>query len=174
MSLLEDLNDYRLETSFETNPYCIVHTSYKSDRARGICKVVIIEKWARQEPLLGEGSFGKVWLERKLDGDNDTRAVKELSKSHLARVKVDYKKELLALTKFSKPKVLNLYSCILNVGLTSFPVCRISSLRRISWLVRRSKFGVSCHGILSTRHTRHFYKGGYERKRCSHNGLATS
>jgi hypothetical protein len=43
----------------------------------------------------------------KSDPDSDVyRAVKILDKMQLARSKIDYKKELLALSKFSKPKVV--------------------------------------------------------------------
>jgi hypothetical protein len=111
MSLLHDLNDYKLETTFEYNPNYVIHTSYKSDRARGIRKVAVVKRWAPQKPDLGAGTFGTVRLENLLDiQDHDgtivtQRAVKQLYKPQMARTNIDYKKELIALSKFSRSKV---------------------------------------------------------------------
>lgn len=109
MSLINDLNDYKLETSFERDPQCIIHTSYRADRARGIRKVAVVERWIRDKKLLGAGTFGTVRLERRQSNEARTkttcRAVKQMHKSHMARLKIDYKKELIALTKFSRSKV---------------------------------------------------------------------
>ena len=61
-------------------------------------------KWIRKKEV-GRGSSGIVWLE--VSGDSDVfeeRAVKIVSKSVMKQLNVDYKKELLALTKFSKQK----------------------------------------------------------------------
>jgi hypothetical protein len=102
MSLLHDLNDYKLEATF-LNDGCVLHKSYQSDVARGIRKVAVHERWTPQKPALGSGSFGVVRLETKADGGQ--RAVKELHKPQMQRFNVDYKKELLALTKFSRAKV---------------------------------------------------------------------
>jgi hypothetical protein len=77
MSLLHDLDDYKLETTFEHNPDCVIHTSYKSDRARGIRKVAVVKRWAPQKPGLGAGTFGTVRLENLLDiQDHDTTSCK--------------------------------------------------------------------------------------------------
>jgi hypothetical protein len=111
MSLLHDLDDYKLDTTFEHNPDCVIHTSYKSDRARGIRKVAVVRRWAPQKPDLGAGTFGTVRLENLLDvQDHDgtivtQRAVKQLYKPQMARTNIDYKKELIALSKFSRSKV---------------------------------------------------------------------
>ncbi|XMA14342.1 hypothetical protein WAI453_007133 [Rhynchosporium graminicola] len=86
MSLLDDLNDYKLETSYQRDPEYTIHTSYRADRARGIGKVAVIEKWVRDQKLLGVSTFGS------------------MHKSHIARLKVDYNKEIIALTKFSRSK----------------------------------------------------------------------
>jgi hypothetical protein len=112
MSLLDDLNDYKLETSFRNDPQCILHTSYRADRARGISKIAVVHKWVPQKPYLGVGTFGIVRLEELVDeegGDKNRqsiqrRAVKLLHKPFMQRTRIDYKKELLALTKFSRAK----------------------------------------------------------------------
>jgi hypothetical protein len=67
MSLLYDLDDYKLETTFEYNPDYVLHTSYKSDRARGIPKVSLVKRWAPQKLDLSAGTFGTVRLENLLD-----------------------------------------------------------------------------------------------------------
>src|SRR6266487_2783939 len=108
MSLFHDLDDYKLETAFQKDPECVLHTSYKADRVKGICKAAVVEKWARQK-YVGRGSFGSVHLEMLMECNHTTqathRAVKQLYKADLARTKIDFKKELIALTKFSRSKV---------------------------------------------------------------------
>ncbi|KAE8441992.1 hypothetical protein EG329_004118 [Mollisiaceae sp. DMI_Dod_QoI] len=108
MSIIYDLDDYKLETSFQKDPECILHTSYKLDRARGIQKVAIVDKWVPQKPSLGAGTFGTVRLEKCFSAGDGTkpshRAAKQLNKMHMSRMKIDYKKELIALTKFSRSK----------------------------------------------------------------------
>lgn len=109
MSLLEDLDDYKLETLFEKDPDFVVHSSYRPDRKRGIPKVAVTERWRPREKTIGTGTCGTVRLEYLAgddEGNDETqRAVKQLRKDHLARLRIDYKKELLALTKFSRKKV---------------------------------------------------------------------
>jgi len=109
MSVIDDLDDYKLETTFQRDPVCVLHTSYKSDRARGIRRVAIVDKWVPQKPALGTGTFGTVRLEKFVNAPDGTkrteRAVKQLHKMQLAQLNVDYKKELIALTKFSRSKV---------------------------------------------------------------------
>lgn len=112
MSVIDDLDDYKLEASFQRDPECILHTSYKSDRARGIHGVAVVDTWVPQKPDLGSGTFGTVRLEKRLNAPDGTkhthRAVKRLHKIQMARLKIDYKKELIALTKFSRSKVCRL------------------------------------------------------------------
>jgi len=109
MSLPDDLKDYKLATEFQTDPDVILHRSYRADWARGRQKVLVVEKWAPQKPPLGAGSFGTVRLEKRLDANNHKehtyRAVKQLRKSDMTRLRIDYRKELVALTKFSRAKV---------------------------------------------------------------------
>lgn len=83
---------------------CTTHIQYYTDRARGIRREKVEKKWFRKKEI-GRGSSGTVWLE--VSGDDDVveeRAVKIISKSFMKQLNVDYKKELLALTKFSKQK----------------------------------------------------------------------
>jgi len=65
MSLLHDLDDFKLETSFEKDTNFVLHTSYKADRARGIRKVAVVERWAPHGPELGVGTFGTVRLQER-------------------------------------------------------------------------------------------------------------
>jgi hypothetical protein len=102
-----DLNDWKLETSLEENPPCFVHISYKADRASGINKRAIVERWIPNPEPLGKGGSGIVWLHRESSSDKKMRAVKQVSKFGMERDNIDYKKELLALTKFSGKKVRN-------------------------------------------------------------------
>lgn len=79
---------------------CTTHIEYKTDRARGIRQEKIQKKWHRKQSI-GQGAFGKVWLEIAREDDNiEKRAVKIIDKSCMRGF--DYKKELLALAKFSK------------------------------------------------------------------------
>jgi hypothetical protein len=105
MPLSHDLDDYKLETTFQKDPEYVLHTSYKADRGKGIRKAAVVEKWARQK-YLGGGSFGSVHLEMLMECSHTThRAVKQLYKADMARMKIDVKKELIALKKFSRAKV---------------------------------------------------------------------
>lgn len=65
------------------------------------------ERWISQK-LIGQGGFGDVWKQEYTPGyaaaavDTRVRAVKIINKRATERVGVDFKKELLALSKFSK------------------------------------------------------------------------
>jgi hypothetical protein len=108
-AVVDDLDDYKLEVSFEKDPECVLHTKYISDRARGIRRVSVVQTWRPQKPALGAGMFGSVRLETCQDstGEVEHRAVKKLRKMHLDRMKIDFRKELIALTKFSRQKVID-------------------------------------------------------------------
>ncbi|PQE06561.1 camk kinase protein [Rutstroemia sp. NJR-2017a WRK4] len=99
-----DLDDWKLETSFEDNPRCFVHTSYGADRASGINERAIVERWIPNPEPLGKGASGIIWLHRESSSDKKMRAVKQVSKFEMKRDNIDYKRELLALTKFSGKK----------------------------------------------------------------------
>lgn len=74
--------------------------------------MALVHKWIPQNPYLGVGTFGIVRLEELVDEDDgdkkkqnrQRRAVKVLYKPFMQRTRIDYKKELLALTKFSRSK----------------------------------------------------------------------
>lgn len=75
--------------------------------ARGMRRAPIEQIWYR-EKFLGHGAFGEVWLEAQRDqGQGATRAVKLIQKSRMQTVKIDYKRELLALAKLSRVGALN-------------------------------------------------------------------
>ena len=83
---------------------CITHIEYRACRARGIHKEKVEKRWYR-ERTIGHGAFGRVWLEvTREDGNAQERALKIIDKSRMLSLDVDYKKELLALAKFSKDK----------------------------------------------------------------------
>lgn len=82
---------------------CTTHTQYYTDRTQGIRRAKVEKKWFRRKEI-GRGSSGTVWLEVSGDDDVEERAVKIISKNFMSRLNLDYKKELLALTKFSKQK----------------------------------------------------------------------
>ena len=83
---------------------CITHIEYRACRARGIHKEKVEKRWYR-ERTIGHGAFGRVWLEvTREDGNVQERALKIIDKSRMLSLDVDYKKELLALAKFSKDK----------------------------------------------------------------------
>ncbi|TVY24038.1 Serine/threonine-protein kinase [Lachnellula hyalina] len=110
MSLKDDLDDYKLDTTFQSDPKCVIHKFYKVHRARGFRKVEVLERWFPQGKVLGAGAFGTVRLEKRAPSDDhegalrDLRAVKQLYKWQLDRLKVDFRKELSALIKFSRTK----------------------------------------------------------------------
>ncbi|KAK2763175.1 hypothetical protein FQN54_009811 [Arachnomyces sp. PD_36] len=62
------------------------------------------ETWERQK-LLGQGSFGSVWLQEcRSEGTPRLRAVKLIPKVSQHFESIDYNHELLAIAKFSQPK----------------------------------------------------------------------
>jgi hypothetical protein len=103
MSSDDLLDHFKLEA--EVFPEHTLHVSYRPDRARGV-REKVVTKWQREE-CVGEGSFGQVWreLHQKEDGTKQARAVKIIEKRRMTASNVDFKKELLALAKFSKDEV---------------------------------------------------------------------
>ncbi|XTI95272.1 WD40 repeat-like protein [Cenococcum geophilum] len=100
MSAEDLLDHFKLEA--EVFPEHTLHFTYKKNRARG-GQEKIKKQWNRMESI-GEGTFGKVWreLHYQLGGNQEVRAVKVIEKQRIKAYKVDFKKELLALAKFSK------------------------------------------------------------------------
>ncbi|KAJ5525355.1 kinase-like domain-containing protein [Penicillium frequentans] len=98
-----DLEDTRLDTTFPA-PGEIRHISYHSDPDVGRRMIEDEEIWRTKETL-GEGGFGTVWLQERISHNGPKkpsfRAVKMLDKS--GKSANMYKKELMAMAKFSKP-----------------------------------------------------------------------
>ncbi|KAF3479608.1 uncharacterized protein GIQ15_06584 [Arthroderma uncinatum] len=63
------------------------------------------ERWKNIKEI-GQGAYGKVWLQECMSNDKDRRlrAVKSIPKSARPSEAVDYTHELLAIAKFSQPK----------------------------------------------------------------------
>lgn len=80
------VNDFKLDATIHEN-YTVHQTGHKRER------------WYRERKL-GEGGFGVVWLEREA-ATNSCRAVKIVPSSYGP----DFRRELLALEKFSRPRV---------------------------------------------------------------------
>ncbi|RDW94234.1 uncharacterized protein DSM5745_01556 [Aspergillus mulundensis] len=90
---IEDLLDhFYLETSFHDG--CTVDTEYALNER-------VQRKWYRRPEPLGQGAYGKVWLEQS-ETNKEQRAVKVIEKGRMQLVTIDYKREILALAKFSK------------------------------------------------------------------------
>jgi len=93
----EDMEDYKLNTTFEREAGCIVHTSWTQDRARSLQKVNVEDRWYRQKEI-GVGSFSTVYLEVTKDGQQ--KALKAIRKKLAQRFGENCKRELAALTFF--------------------------------------------------------------------------
>ena len=109
MSTDDLLDHFKLEA--EVLPDHTLHVSYRPNRARGV-REKVVTKWQRVA-CVGEGAFGKVWREQhqQPDGTHQVRAVKIIGKQGMSASRVDFKKELLALAKFSKEEVLKKDPC---------------------------------------------------------------
>lgn len=98
----DDLDDYKLDATWHENPSHVVHISFERDHRHKGRKVKVENKWFRQREL-GVGSCGVVHLETTEDGQE--RALKSIRKTLAARLKIDYRRELAAISVFSKAKV---------------------------------------------------------------------
>lgn len=87
-------------------PDCTVNFFYREDPERGIFRQKVETRWNRIEQL-GVGGFGEVWLEQKVEGPGalTARAVKLVNKARMKRYDVNFKREITALARFSKPQV---------------------------------------------------------------------
>ena len=88
------LERYKLDA--ECHDRHVIHTFYVSDPSQGRSKTRVQETW-NQGKWLGRGAFSDVWLQQH---ESKTRAVKALRKSLLSNAKIDYQRELGALTRF--------------------------------------------------------------------------
>jgi len=138
MAGLPDLvRDSKLETEI-LDDY-VVHTYYESDPVSRRRAVLRLEYWRRRQ-LIGEGSFGSVWMEECTKGQRgvQVRAVKKIAAPARQRAKpIDYNRELEAMAKFSHPNVrLQVLSLILTAATNVFLVREM--LRQSIRLVRRT------------------------------------
>lgn len=98
----DDLDDYKLDTTWHQDPCHVIHFSFERDHRHRGRKVKVENKWYRQKEL-GVGSCGVVHLETT--EDRRERAVKSIRKTMATRLKIDYRRELAAISMFSKAKV---------------------------------------------------------------------
>jgi hypothetical protein len=98
----DDLDDYKLDTTWGQDPCHVIHASFEGDRRHGGRKVRVENKWYWQREL-GVGSCGIVHLEATKDGQE--RAVKSIRKTLVDRLRINYRRELVAISTFSKAKV---------------------------------------------------------------------
>ena len=103
MPPLSDLDHYKIETEILGDGNEVVSYEYVTNGRLGLRNAKFEQRWYRQANL-GQGSSSDVWLEIQKDKSESKRAVKAISKRRLLENKVDYRRELKALTEFSKPK----------------------------------------------------------------------
>lgn len=88
---------HNLETEFFGS--YVRHTTYHSNAARGERRVKVVKTWHRGWEL-GRGCSGTVFLERSEEGE--LRAVKDIAKDMNTRIKIDYRRELMAMAVLAK------------------------------------------------------------------------
>ena len=88
---------HKLDTKFFAGH--VQHTTFHSDAAKGKRRVKEVKSWYRNREI-GRGSFGTVFLERSERGEY--RAVKEIAKDKGSRIKIDYRRELMAMAILGK------------------------------------------------------------------------
>ena len=88
---------HKLDTKFFTGS--VQHTTFRPDAGQGRRRLKVVEKWYRDREL-GRGGFGTVFLERP--GKGECRAVKGIAKDKNSTVKIDYRRELMAMAIFAK------------------------------------------------------------------------
>ncbi|RAH43214.1 kinase-like protein [Aspergillus brunneoviolaceus CBS 621.78] len=93
------LEHFKYDAMIDQN--CTTHTEYERNDSHAIR--IVRRKWYRRPDPLGWGIYGKVWLESD-EADTHLRAVKVVQKNMMERDSIDYKREILALAKFSKPQ----------------------------------------------------------------------
>ena len=100
---LSDIDHYNIETEILEGENEVVSYEYVTNVGLGLRNAKFKRTWYRQANL-GQGSSSDVWLEIQKEDSESKRAVKAISKRRLLENKVDYRRELKALTEFSKPK----------------------------------------------------------------------
>ncbi|KAF7525619.1 hypothetical protein G7054_g11019 [Neopestalotiopsis clavispora] len=98
--LVSDLvRDSKIETEWLDS--CLRHIFYDTGPSAKQRRVRREEKWVRQD-FVGEGAFGRVYLEQcRSDTSERLRAVKQVKKSSAPGEEFDYMRELEAVAKFS-------------------------------------------------------------------------
>lgn len=100
MSSISDLDHKRIDAQVYKDK--IVESHYISDASKGVRRKLHKKTWTFQR-VIGSGTFGDVRLEVCDDGTE--HAAKKLRYFDGKVEDKEYKKELLALVEFSKPKV---------------------------------------------------------------------
>jgi hypothetical protein len=88
---------HKLDTRFFSDH--VQHTTFHSDASLGVRQVRVVRTWYRGREI-GRGSFGTVFLETSEKGE--IRAVKEIAKDKNSQIKIDYKRELMAMAMLTK------------------------------------------------------------------------
>lgn len=96
------LDHYKLDAHHTGDS--VIHYSYRTDRACGLRKLKVEERWNNVGPPIGYGSFGEVW-QQKRNNSNEQRAVKVLRKQKMKSWGFNYEREIEALAKFDKAEV---------------------------------------------------------------------
>jgi hypothetical protein len=105
MSHVSDSDHCKLEA--EARPDCIVESHQVSDPSRGLRRAIVTKTW-RYQRLLGEGGFGRVYLQ-VLESDKETvRALKVVSTRGRRMSIADCEREIAAMAEFRKPKVCSI------------------------------------------------------------------
>lgn len=132
--LSDIVRDWKIETEV-CNEY-ITHIFYESGSSARERHIRKEEQWKRQK-VLGEGGYGRVYLEKCVQGDKQDklRAVKEIKSQDFK-----YSRELDAIIKFSHYKVCILcrnrqrwLSVVISALRTDLIVCAL--LCTIFWMV---------------------------------------
>lgn len=103
MSSESDLIDYfKLNAVYNADTNSTREVTQTSDRTQFQRQVTVVKEWRRSTKRLGHGAFSIVWLEQN-HKEGELRAVKEISKATPSNpLKIDYRRELLALGRLSK------------------------------------------------------------------------
>lgn len=87
------------------DPDCVIETHQISDPSRGLRKAQVTKVW-RTERVLGQGGFGKVYLQSQESDKNARRALKMVPTTGVRKLSdTECQRELTAMIEFAKPKV---------------------------------------------------------------------
>ncbi|KAF2103106.1 kinase-like protein [Rhizodiscina lignyota] len=95
------VRDSKLDTHFNDHHTVHSYTEAGTNRRR----ISREERWKREKDL-GQGSYGRVWLEKCVEGNSTghVRAVKMVHKRQTSPKAIDFYRELEAVAKFAHPK----------------------------------------------------------------------